>query len=311
MPSTPAHPFEVTDLPRRLHSFEAGPAEERRSYRLYGQGRALGLAKGMGLHYFYSRDGGFSWTGKKITAQRWALASDLRDHKNRRLFCGDQVLLRSSRGEQRRTVLVDNHRQSWLYHPRARQLESVDLAKARALSSKLVLLPPGREPKASFYAQVERALGSLELSREADTRDLLLFSATIVGSAVLLGLLLWTIQGGIGFFAPFLCAFAASWGVHRLEIARRKKMLSRSAMLGLSHRVALSGGTLLSVIFACSRGYLIHNPTQLSSVWVYLIVWIASTAACGVCMLLSGDIATWQCGGYPGEGAGPSASSAV
>lgn len=260
----------------------------------------------MGVHYFYSRDGGFSWTGKKITAQRWAIASNMRDHKNQRLFCGDQILLRCARGDQKRIVVVDDQAHSWLYHPRSRKLELIELEVARALAPKILLRPPGREPKASLYLQVERALGSLDLAREGGPRDLLQFSAVIVGSAVSVGGLLCLARGGVGFLGPFLAAFVASWFLHRVDIARRKKMLSRGAMLTLSHRVAITSGTLLSGIVAVSWQTAIASPQEAPSVWVYLVLWIASAAACGVCMLLSGDLATWQCGGYPGEGAGRS-----
>lgn len=67
---------------RGLHPWKADLAVQRGTYRLYAQGRPVGLAKRVGGCFFYSRDGGFAWTGHKLEADAWAIASSLRDRKD-------------------------------------------------------------------------------------------------------------------------------------------------------------------------------------------------------------------------------------
>lgn len=287
---------------RRLHPFANDPSVARVTYRLYRNRRCVGLAKRIGGGYFFSRDGGFAWTGTEIQADTWAMASCLRDHKNRVLHSGDLVIQKGNTKIHRGIVVVDDHRDTWLYQPRSRQLENIDARACRPRWSKLTLVESTTGISSGMRAQIDHALATLHLARALRWKDVALFVLTIFGSGVGTALGCWWIRGQVGFVVPLIATMLASWGLHRLQIQSHGAWLSRRSMLALTHRVALIAGTLGS-LFLLGFGLIDTQTAEAPGVVVFALVWLTCVFACGVICLLSGDLATWQSGGYPGEGA--------
>lgn len=285
--------------PRQLHPFERDASLAKTSYRLYLNQRAVGMAKCIGGGYFFSRDGGFAWTGQEIPADTWAMASCLRDRKNRVLHSGDLVLEKGSSRLTRGIVVVDDHKETWLYQPRSRQLEKIDAYACRPRWSKMTFVESSSGVARPMREQIDHALGTLHLARSMRGSDVLAFVATILISGLASGMLSWFYDGQVGFLTPLAAIFLSSWGLHRLQMMGKHR-LSRTAMLALTHRVALISGTLIP-IFLLSFNLLGAEPAG-GALRVFVVAWIASVFGCGVLCLLSGDLATWQSGGYPGEG---------
>lgn len=293
--------------PRRLHAFEGDASIPKTSYRLYQHHRAVGMAKRIGGGYFFSKDGGFAWTGHEIKADTWALASCLRDHKNRVLHSGDLVIEKGSSRPRRAVVVVDDQRETWLYQPKARQLEKIDAFACRPRWSKLTLVESSAGVAKEMRAQIDHALRTLHLARPWRGTDVVAFVFVLMISGFTTAWASWLIDGQVGFVLPLLTSFLAGWGLHRWQIMKHERFLSRSAMVALSHRVALLCGTLASVLLF-AFGLLGPSLEQTAStpigvgLRVFVVAWVASVFVCGVVCLLSGDLATWQCGGFPGEG---------
>lgn len=292
---------------RRLHAFAREPRGPNTTYRLYFQQRPVGLAKWIGGGYFFSTDGGFAWTGQEIQADLWAAASCLRDHKNQVLHSGDVVLERGSSNPKRSIVVVDDQLDTWLYRIRGRQLERMDAASSRPRWQKLVFVKSGLGMQQSMRHQIDHALRTMHLARALTWRDVAAFTLALTLSASACCLVCWWAGGQVGFMAPLVTTFLVSWALHRWRMMQNERRLSRSAMLALTHRVALVGGTVLATVLALS-GLLASELTQQAGFRVWVVAWIAGVSGCGIVCLLSGDLAVWQCGGYPGEGVGPSKS---
>lgn len=287
---------------RRLHAFVCDPSVQRTTYRLYQGLRAVGLAKHIGGGFFFSTDGGFAWTGHDLKADTWAMASCLRDHKNRVLYSGDVVIEKRGSTVQKRIVVVDDQRETWLYQPKARQLEGVDARSCRSRWSKLTFVESDLGIQQGMRQQIDHALRTLGMARELRLKDVILFTAAIGGAALGAAIISFWSGGSVGFVVPLLASVLAAWGLHRFQMMQKERLLSRSSMLALTHRVALFSGSLVTLVLA-GFGLLAGASNTSSGFGAMAIVWIASVFAAGVICLLSGDLATWQCGGYPGEGA--------
>lgn len=259
----------------------------------------MGLAKRIGGGYFFSTDGGFAWTGHEIQADTWAMASCLRDHKNRVLHSGDVVIEKGGSTMRRNIVVVDDQRETWLYQPKSRQLESIDAWACRPRWSKLTFVDSPLGVQENTRQQIDHALRTLGLARPLSWQDVLLFTLVIAGAAFGSALLSWWTKGSVGVVVPLLASVLATWGLHRIQFMQKERLFARSAMLALTHRVGLLAGTLvvgLLLSFGLLGGASSFGPGAV------LVAWIASVFIAGVVCLLSGDVATWQCGGYPGEG---------
>lgn len=292
---------------RTLHSFEPDFSLSQATYRLFARGRVVGLAKRVGGGFFYSEDGGYAWVGKSIWADRWAIGSGIRDRHRQLIHNCDEVVLHDQGRVRRKVLVVDDRRELWLYDLRSRQLDRIEDNQFRRIGSCLVLVKGRGALSHARCEQIRIALETLHLARDFTRKELVCFTAAVGGTALVVAGVARAVAGATGFLAPLGVAFVVSWFVHRLRMLRTATRLSRVALQGLSHRVAVGSGLLLTTAFACLRWCAPsaeHFGSASSDYVVIPLFWIAATLTCGVCMLLAGDLATWQSGGYPGEGSG-------